>query len=61
VSFSITVPQGLSVNQSSGSLPAGQSITITVTADPNNPPPFISTLTVDPGPVSVTVRYPPSG
>jgi len=61
VSFTITVPAGLIVNQSAGSLTSGQTVTITVTADANNPPPFISTLTLDPGGLTVTVRYPPSG
>jgi RNA polymerase sigma factor (sigma-70 family) len=61
VTFTITVPQGLIVSPSSGSLSAGQSVTITVTADAENPPPFTSTLTVDPGAVTVTVLYPPSG
>jgi hypothetical protein len=59
VSFTITVPQGLSVSQPSGSLTSGQSITITVTADPNNLPPSSSTLTVNPGGLLVTVVLPP--
>jgi RNA polymerase sigma factor (sigma-70 family) len=55
-SFSITVPKGLSVSPSSGSLKAGQSITIIVTADkPNGPPAKSSTLTLSPGGGTVTV------
>jgi hypothetical protein len=55
------VPQGLIVSQPSGSLPAGQSITVTVTTNPNSPPPFTSVLTLSPGPNTVTILYPPSG
>ncbi len=61
VAFTITVPQGLTVSPSSGSLTKGQSRTVTVTADPTNPPPFMSALTLNPGGATVTVRYPPSG
>jgi RNA polymerase sigma factor (sigma-70 family) len=60
-SFSISPAPGLTVSPSSGSLKAGQSLTITVTADPNNPPAFQTTLTVTPGGATVTVDYPPSG
>jgi len=55
------VPAGLNVSQTDGSLTSGQTIPITVTADPNNPPPFTSTLTLNPGGLTVTVLYPPSG
>jgi hypothetical protein len=61
VTFTITVPTGLIVTPSAGSLTSGQTVPITVTADANNPPPFISTLTLNPGGLTVTVRYPPSG
>jgi len=61
VTFTITVPAGLIVSPTGGSLTSGQSVTITVTADPNNPPPFTSTLTLNPGGLTVTVLYPPSG
>ncbi len=61
VTFAITVPQGLIVSPSSGSLKAGQSITVTVTVNPNNPPPFSSVLTFSPSTVPVTILYPPSG
>jgi hypothetical protein len=57
----ITVPAGLIVSPTAGSLTSGQTVTITVTADAGNPPPYISTLTLDPGGLTVTVRYPPSG
>jgi hypothetical protein len=60
VAFGITVPPGLIVSPSAGSLNAGQSIIVTVTANPNSPPPFSSVLTVSPG-QTVTIRYPPSG
>jgi RNA polymerase sigma factor (sigma-70 family) len=60
-SFSISQAPGLSVSPPSGSLKAGQSLTITVTADPSNPPAFQTTLTVTPGGATVTVEYPPSG
>jgi hypothetical protein len=61
VTFTITVPAGLIVSPTDGSLTSGQTMPITVTADPNNPPPFTSTLTLDPGGLTVTVLYPPSG
>jgi hypothetical protein len=60
VTFTITVPAGLIVSPSAGSLTSGQTVTITVTADANNPPPFTSTLTLNPGGLTVTVLYPPS-
>ncbi len=65
VAFTITVPSsaaaGLSVSPSSGSLKAGQSVTITVTAVGNGPPAFTTVLTVSPGAVPVTVEYAPKG
>jgi hypothetical protein len=60
-SFSITQPPGLSVSPSTGSLTAGDSVTITVTAVGNGPPDFQTVLTVSPGGGTVTVVYPPSG
>ena len=58
-SFSITQPQGLTVSPAAGSLKAGASVTITVTADPNNPPANTSTLVLSPGSGKVTVIYSP--
>jgi hypothetical protein len=64
VTFTITVPSsadgGLAVSQLTGTLSAGQSIPITVTAIGNGPPTFTTVLTVSPG-QTVTVLYPPSG
>jgi hypothetical protein len=57
VAFTITAPPGLSVIPSSGSLTAGQSITVTVTA--SSPPPPGSVLTLNPGGATVTVLAPP--
>jgi len=62
VSYSITDANGqLEVSPASGTLSAGQTVTITVTANSNDPPPFDNTLTVSPGAISVTVYYEPSG
>jgi RNA polymerase sigma factor (sigma-70 family) len=61
VTFTITVPAGLIVSPTGGSLTSGQTVTVTVTADANNPPPFTSVLTLNPGGLTVTVLYPPSG
>jgi hypothetical protein len=64
VSYSVTEPGGdyLIVSPASGDLTAGESVTISVEVNPNNPPPTFETgLTVDPGGISVTVEYPPSG
>jgi RNA polymerase sigma factor (sigma-70 family) len=65
VTFTITVPpsaaDGLSVSPSTGSLKAGQSATVTVTAIGNGPPTFTTELTLSPGGGTVTVRYPPRG
>jgi RNA polymerase sigma factor (sigma-70 family) len=60
-SFSITQPAGLSVSPSTGSLQAGENLTITVTVVGNGPPDFQTALTVNPGGVTVTVDYPPRG
>jgi RNA polymerase sigma factor (sigma-70 family) len=64
VSYSITDTAGsyLTVSPASGTLPDGQTVTITVQANPNNPPPdFANYLTISPGGLSVTVYYEPSG
>ena len=60
-SFSIAQPAGLSVSPSTGSLQAGENLTITVTVVGNGPPNFQTALTVNPGGVTVTVDYPPRG
>ena len=53
----------MSVSPSSGSLAAGQSVTVTITVPANSttPPPYDNQLTVDPGGLTITVLYPPSG
>jgi RNA polymerase sigma factor (sigma-70 family) len=63
VSYSITDTAGpyVTASPASGTLPDGQTVTITVQANPNNPPPYVNTLTVSPGGISVTVYYEPSG
>ncbi|HEX3490143.1 MAG TPA: sigma-70 family RNA polymerase sigma factor [Streptosporangiaceae bacterium] len=63
VSYSVTDTAGsyLIVSPASGTVPDGQTVTITVQANPNNPPPYVNTLTVSPGGLSVTVYYEPSG
>jgi RNA polymerase sigma factor (sigma-70 family) len=61
VSFTITGPAGLSVSPASGTLAAGQTVTVTVTAVGNGPPMFINDLTVNPGALTVEVDYPPEG
>jgi len=63
VSYSITEPAGsyLIVSPASGTVPDGQTVTITVQANPNETPPYVNTLTVSPGGISVTVYYEPSG
>ncbi len=57
-SFSITSVPGLSVSPSSGSLGAGDSITITVMTVGSGPRSFASTLTVSPGGETVTIETP---
>jgi hypothetical protein len=63
--FVITVPAadaaGLAVSPASGSLAKGQSVTITLTTTGNGPPDFQIPLTINPGSLTVDVRYPPSG
>jgi RNA polymerase sigma factor (sigma-70 family) len=65
VKFSITdsVSAGeLSVSPASGSLAAGQSVTVTLSAPATGGPPnYANSLTVDPGGLAITVYYPPSG
>ncbi len=52
---------GLAVTPDQGSLAAGQSVTITVTAVGNGPPVYLIPLTVSPGALTVDVEYPPAG
>jgi RNA polymerase sigma factor (sigma-70 family) len=67
VTFTITVPvtpgtaPGLSVSPLSGTLPAGHSVTVTVTAINNGPPVYQTVLTLSPGGATVTVDYAPRG
>ncbi len=57
-SFSITSVPGLSVSPSSGSLAAGDVITITVMTVGSGPRSFASTLTVSPGGETITIETP---
>jgi RNA polymerase sigma factor (sigma-70 family) len=57
-SFSISSVPGLSVSPSSGSLAAGDSITITVMTVGSGPRSFASTLTVSPGGETITIETP---
>jgi RNA polymerase sigma factor (sigma-70 family) len=66
VSYSISVPSSeqahLSLSLLTGTLQAGMSQVVTVTPNPSNPPPvFYNPVTVDPGAITITVYYPPSG
>ncbi len=65
VKFSITDPVSaaeLSVSPASGSLAAGQSVTVALSAPATGGPPnYANSLTVDPGALAITVYYPPSG
>jgi RNA polymerase sigma factor (sigma-70 family) len=67
VSYSISVPTGevyLSLSALTGNLKAGGTrvISVTVVPNPAGPPPaYYNTVTVNPGQISVTVYYPPSG
>jgi len=54
-------PGDLSISPASGSLAAGQSVTVTITVVSATKLPFSSGLIVDPGGLPVTVLYPPSG
>jgi RNA polymerase sigma factor (sigma-70 family) len=63
-SISSTAPASeLPVSPLAGSLTAGQTVTVTITVPANSttPPPYDNQLTVDPGGLTITVRYPPSG
>lgn len=67
MAFTITVPgtpgaePGLSVSPLTGDLPAGHSITVTVTAINKGPQKFETQLTLSPGGATVTVDYIPRG
>ncbi|MGA3151568.1 MAG: sigma-70 family RNA polymerase sigma factor [Streptosporangiaceae bacterium] len=63
VAFTITVPAAdkLLVTPATGKLTAGQGVTVTVTTIGSGPPYYVNTLTVNPGSLTVTVYYPPSG
>ena len=56
--FTIDPPAGLTVTPASGSLAAGQEEQIVVTATGNGPAPR-SSLTISPGPLTITVIYRP--
>jgi RNA polymerase sigma factor (sigma-70 family) len=64
VTFSITSPvpaSELSISPASGSLAAGQAVTVTLSAPAQGGPPTdLTPLTVDPGGLTVEVFYPPS-
>jgi RNA polymerase sigma factor (sigma-70 family) len=52
----------LSISPASGSLTAGRTVTVTLSAPATGgPPSFETPITVDPGSISITVEYPPSG
>ncbi len=68
MTYSIAVPAAeqayLSLTPAAGTLRSGhaQVITVTVTPTPGGPPPaFYNTVTADPGAITITVYYPPSG
>lgn len=65
VKFSITdsLPAGeLSISPASGSLTAGQTVTVALSAPATGGPGTYQTpITVNPGSISITVEYPPSG
>jgi hypothetical protein len=54
-------PGDLGITPSSGSLKDGASVTVTVTVLSSQQLAYQSTVTVNPGGLSVTVEYPPSG
>jgi hypothetical protein len=57
-----TAPAGdLSISPSSGSLKNGATVTVTVTVVSAANLSYQTPLTVNPGPLTVTVEYPPSG
>ncbi|HEY5986447.1 MAG TPA: hypothetical protein VIV12_08735, partial [Streptosporangiaceae bacterium] len=61
VSFAITVPAAdapdLTATPDAGTLPAGQSVKITVTLERRNGPPLHTQLTAQPGDLDITVLY----
>lgn len=62
--FTITDPApagDLDISPSSGSIKNGATVTVTVTVVSAQQLPYQTVLTVDPGAVSVTIEYPPSG
>jgi len=65
VTYSITdslTAGELSISPASGSLTAGHIVTVTLSAPATGgPPSFETPITVDPGSISITVEYPPSG
>jgi RNA polymerase sigma factor (sigma-70 family) len=65
VTFSITdslTAAELSISPASGKLTAGHTVTVTLSAPATGgPPAFETPITVDPGSISITVEYPPSG
>jgi RNA polymerase sigma factor (sigma-70 family) len=65
VKFSITdsLPAGeLSISPTSGSLAAGHAVTVSLSAPATGGPPAYQTpITVNPGSITITVYYPPSG
>jgi RNA polymerase sigma factor (sigma-70 family) len=65
VTFSITdslTAAELSISPASGKLTAGHTATVTLSAPATGgPPAFETPITVDPGSISITVEYPPSG
>ena len=60
VSFTITVPAGLHLSKTSGTVTPTQPVTITVTVVGNGPSLFDNELTIDPG-QSLEIEYEPSG
>jgi RNA polymerase sigma factor (sigma-70 family) len=65
VKFSITdsvTSAELSIAPASGSLTAGQTVAVTLSAPATGgPPTFETPITVDPGSITIEVEYPPSG
>ncbi len=65
VKFSITDSLAggeLSISPASGSLAAGQTVTVSLSAPATGGPGTYQTpITVNPGSISITVYYPPSG
>jgi len=65
VTFSITdslAAGELTISPASGSLAAGKTVTVALSAPAQGgPPKFQTPITVNPGAISITVEYPPSG